>query len=269
MSDDEQAQGILGFMGRHLIALTTTRVQKMSNGDVHRQFFAFSGCVLRSGGDWAIVTAGHVLHDLRKGLDSKQIELLEPKIVDYVGAQATNRMPIPFPFMEQPYFFLNEDRFGIDFAVIQLTPVYRALLQANGVSPFGPGQWQYPEDTKFYAHFILGFPSEMVKEVSVPGGKPVPAAITMTMVPVEELPDDGKKLVARFRGRIHRMGGQDSLDGMSGGPIIGISEKPTHRYWIKAIQSEWNRGQKITYGCPIRVLAECVRLYAANQPTPE
>jgi len=46
----------------------------------------------------------------------------------------------------------------------------------------------------------------------------------------------------------------DDISGMSGGPILGFSEK-LGGYFIVAIQSTWLPKEKICFGCPLPILA--------------
>jgi hypothetical protein len=47
----------------------------------------------------------------------------------------------------------------------------------------------------------------------------------------------------------------NSLVGMSGGPIYGFSDEQKGRYWIPAIQSGWIKSRRITFACPVPMLA--------------
>ena len=59
----------------------------------------------------------------------------------------------------------------------------------------------------------------------------------------------------RFVGQLKKDISINSIVGMSGGPIFGFNLNPPIRYWVVAIQSSWLKDRRITFGCPLPVLA--------------
>jgi hypothetical protein len=64
----------------------------------------------------------------------------------------------------------------------------------------------------------------------------------------------------RFVGRLSKEWPEGEVDGMSGGPVFGISEDLKERRVI-AVQSHWFRQTRVTFACPLNVFVP--RLLAA------
>ena len=107
-----------------------------------------------------------------------------------------------------------------------------------------------PLDLRFDYCIMLGFPQEFVDQ-----GEVSPTMVSVTQL--EELPDDIEPTSwSRFVGRLGDRFPLRSLVGMSGGPIYGFNRgQHPDKYWITAIQSGWRRDRKITFGCPVPLLA--------------
>src|SRR5688500_20188248 len=88
--------------------------------------------------------------------------------------------------------------------------------------------------------------------------------MSVTLVPIQHIPDfrERGERSKRFVGRIVDLRGQESIVGMSGGPIFGLYRKDSSYYYeVVAIQSSWDRGKNGTiYGCALdEVAAEIAR----------
>jgi hypothetical protein len=59
-----------------------------------------------------------------------------------------------------------------------------------------------------------------------------------------------------------------SIEGMSGGPIFGLTEKSdgTDEYTVVALQSRWIQDRRIILGCPLRVFGGFISKHEAGLP---
>jgi hypothetical protein len=132
----------------------------------------------------------------------------------------------------------------LDFGLIFVRPFFTASLQRNGITPLTAGQWNYPNTVAFDQHAIVGFPDEYTDC----------DAVQPSYVPIRRLADDTSKTFTRFKGQIIDKGDQESIKGMSGGPIFGFyKEGADFKYLLEALHVAWDKST-IVYGCPIKTI---------------
>ena len=219
-----------------------------------------SGFLLELEGTYFWISAGHavkrLLEPLDRGCTFKRAFLSDLGMTPhFVPPEFGNAEPsTQFDFLRAPKFYIDED--GIDVAAIELNDLYSAMLLANGaeaiqISHVGLTEWQANP------YFILGAPEEFTETFTDDG---LPA---IQFVPVmwrlKRLPDEIKDGVMRLRFDVGAnqitSGGklQESMEGMSGGPIFGLKldKDGKQRYYAVAIQSSWLPKSKIAFGCPL------------------
>jgi hypothetical protein len=261
---EQEQKDLFELFGKHLIALTATLTCLKDRPDFKKgfkEFVAYSATVVSYRGGWWLVSAGHIFKDLQKALDDNMVGISNPVIMDYLAAEAANKLPIPFPFMKEDWGFIDNEYDGLDFAVMPLSPVYRACLEKNKIAPFQPSHWVPRPDIRYEGYALLGFPAEKVKGVPAANSPSLTGFIQPSLLALQSLPDEGVTSFPRFKARIKGLGPLTSVKGMSGGPILGFyTEGPDMKYRIVAIQSRWDK-KDIVYGCPVPIFMDLVEKY--------
>jgi hypothetical protein len=144
-------------------------------------------------------------------------------------------------------------------------------LKANGIVPLTAGQWNYSGTVAFEHHAIVGFPDEYTGGNMSSSGVSMIGHVTPSYVPIRRVDDDTSPTHARFKGEIIDKGAQNSIRGMSGGPIFGFFRDGGERkYLLEALQSEWDK-TSIVFACPIKtimtVLERRLQEYQAERQT--
>src|SRR5882724_5893274 len=88
---------ILGFFGRHLVAICVT-YREVGDDAAEREprFAAYNGTLIRIKDAICFLTAGHVLAELEARFKDDRIGILETVIVDTFGTDRISDHPIPF-----------------------------------------------------------------------------------------------------------------------------------------------------------------------------
>ena len=123
---------------------------------------SFAGTLLRVEGKAYFLTAGHILRSLYEERQ-KGVQICGAVIVDSFGPNATSQDPIPFDWLNEPHFYIDEPEQGLDFGVICLRQNYINLLEANRV-PFIEEQNFRGVPIDLDAYFMLGFPTELASD---------------------------------------------------------------------------------------------------------
>jgi hypothetical protein len=251
--DNPAIRGTYRFFCRHLVCLGgwVQPLDDQGKPQGEPEAFAFSACVLVIQGAWFLLTAGHILKRLDERLANKEIKLLKSYLLTGFGPEVTTHnvatAPIDFDYERIQKSYIDQD--GLDFGLLDLGTYLRAHLEKNEVEPIREENWRIRLDRPFDYYVMLGFPQEFVDQ----------GLLRPTMLYVQkvnELPEDIEQTDwPRFIGKFGDKFRLKSLVGMSGGPIYGFSHNDPNRYWIPAIQSSWRRGYKITFGCPVPLLA--------------
>lgn len=245
----------LEFFARHLVALGVTHRLRGDNPSDEPRFAAYSGTLAIIRDQLHFLTAGHVLRNLQDAMASSAVEIEQAVLVDTFGSGRISNLPIPFDLKSASKFFIDED--GLDFGVIALSSYYGRLLAANGSVALDANNWlRQPQIFEGYA--LLGLPAELTSERLSGYGD---ATMYPTMLGFRRLDsqDSGSKY-PRFVGQLDDGLSIGSVEGMSGGPILGFrrDDQGRRRYWIIALQSAWKPGTRIIYGCPLSVIGEIV-----------
>lgn len=261
--DDKSAEaGVLRFLGRHLVALCVTFRER--GKPVERPAFrAYAGTLIYIEGRNFFLTAGHILSELRDALCDDRIEILNAVLGDTFGSALKNKNPIPFVLKSEDMFFVDDADEGLDFGVIILTSYYVGLLAANGSVALAEENWVHQHKIRYDGYLMLGLPAEYTSERVNADGHGTVAA---TLIPVRRLetPPEGTQETRhpRFVGQLSDNFPLQSVQGMSGGPILGFNFGQPVRYWIIALQSTWLPSRRITFACPLPTLASLMTSWA-------
>jgi hypothetical protein len=251
------------YFCRHLVCLGGVVQEYDKKGQKKEALtgFAFSAFVLVIRGEWFLLTAGHTLKGLDARLQNGELKLIRSYLLTGFGpdvtAHAGAKVPIDFDYEKANKDYIDQD--GLDFGLLDLGTYLRAHLEKNEIVPVMEENWKIPFDGEFDHYVILGLPQEYVDV-----GQITP---TITYIhKLDTLPDDAPEESKhtkwpRLIGKLPDHFSLKSLEGMSGGPIYGFRNNHPDRYWITAIQSSWLPTSKITFGCPVPLLASLAEHY--------
>jgi hypothetical protein len=253
---------LFDHLGQHLVALCAVYVPLDSAGrpDGKERSVSFSAFVVVLDGNWFVITAGHVLGE-RFGdfISRRQIQLSHCSLADYFGKNAKTQMPTVVSFDDMPKFHVDDRQLGLDIGVFQLRDFYMSGLQSNGVVPLSEDNWIEGDSINAEDFAILGFPNE---EKHADDGDPVVEWVRPCLAGVVPcaLPSDAPSTTyPLFVGKL-RAEEPASVEGMSGGPIFRLKqERNGLRYWLHGVQAFWRPSSRITFGCPMRVVAQVIR----------
>lgn len=260
--DDEN---FVRFFSRHLVSLSgwyyASASKETDPGELH--LFSYSGFIISFHGFWCLATAGHILEDLEENLAKGLIRVERYALLDTFGHEVISHEPIPFIYSQAPKFFVNDREAGLDFALIGLGPYYQHLLQANGVEAVTQENWEKQKEVDFGRFMMIGLPQEAIEASSWKSQgkvhfKALVRPMTLEIEKIQKAPNGSEETrYPRFIGKINGDMPLNSIQGMSGGPILGFN-KQGNKYWIVAIQSSWLPESKIIFGCPILTIADIV-----------
>jgi hypothetical protein len=212
----------------------------------------FTSFVVEVADHWVLVTAGHVLNKLQRLVADAGVRL---QLVDGFGQERrAAEWSIPFDLLSARREQNEDDVEGIDVAVVCVHPAVKTLLEAHGTAAFRPFEWQ-PRIANLDSIFVAGLPTRLI---DVPDDEhPSTFSAQPVFVPVAPCPapDHMRKPALRFYGRILSLlrteDGVDleTIDGVSGGPIVGIEERTNgNRYFLLGVQSAWDKALRVVAG---------------------
>ena len=264
---EEDLKQLLKQFGNHLVCLAGSYkiLDKDENPVGDEKFYSYSGFVISIGGNWFIVTAGHVLQDLEEKSRHKQILITGRVLADYFGPEAISNAPIPFDVLNEPKVFIDDTDLGLDVGVIYLRPYYQKLLEANQVLPAPFRREAIDDYSQFYGFGIVGFPNEKTKTLASSNDPQAGGTVMPVLVPIQldaEVPVDDRPF-PRIVGHAIDMGDLASIEGISGGPMLGYREDGEQTlYEVIGLQSRWLKSEARTFCCPILPF---LQLLAAKQ----
>jgi uncharacterized protein (DUF433 family) len=259
---------MLRFFCDHLVVLGGSYVpldaQRHDAGA--EKFFAFSGFILSVREVWCLVTAGHAIQELEDNLGARRIRLANCCLADYFGSKPRVAEPMPFDYADCGKIFIDDEKEGLDFALLTIRPFYQMSLEANGIRAISEVNWVAQDVSACELFALLGLPNCLVDKPweLVPHGdrfagviNPALVTVEATTLPPDEMPDSR---FPWFVGRVGAATGLPDVVGMSGGPIFGFAKRPggLWEYWIVAVQSRWRSSSRVIFGCPLRTFAQLV-----------
>ncbi len=238
----------------HLVALCVTFTDAKASSETATIWFrSFAGTLLRVEGQAYFLTAGHILRNLYEG--GNGVQICRARLVDSFGPNVISHEPIPFDLLNEPRFYIDKPEDGLDFGIIPLRENYTRLLEVNRLA-FIDEQNFRDVPTDFDAYFMMGLPRELASLRVSESGTAEIEPVTISIQKKETLPFNMEMpapLNPPFVGKIDP-GFLQSIEGMSGGPIVGLKQGTPDRYWIVALQSAWYPGKREVIGCPLVVL---------------
>lgn len=257
------------YFSRHLVCLGGTLQDLDEKGNQKGQLrpFACSAFILVIRDNWYLLTAGHCLKNIDYGLKKGLFRLIDSWIICGFGPKVTAHsvadQPIYFDYVNTWKDYL--DQYGLDFGLLELggpEAYLRKHIEMNEVVPVQEENWRLPPNMQFDFHVVVGFPQEFVMQ----------RKLWPTMVYVHSLDEmpksDEPNPYRTFAGRLGDKLLLKSMDGMSGGPIFGFKRSEMGRYWVVAIQNEWNARRKLTFGCSVPQLAHFAEMCLHGLPKP-
>lgn len=218
--------------------------------------FLYASCFLvEVESHWFLVTAGHVIVDIRIGCASGNTYsdfTLHDKL-------AGNRFPfgVPVPFDDDAWIVFNTQ--DADIAATPLSWLIVDNLKAGGIAAIGEVAWG-PPPFEDYDHWLLtGIPADsyersanqhLLKLTIVP--------LQPTQPPAGVLQADASSvegaIAADFPAQYGKIITQPDVDtayianvqGMSGSPVYGVrAEDGQLKYWLLGIESSWFEASRI------------------------
>jgi hypothetical protein len=243
---------------RHTVALCV-HYHAIADGEPvpPMRLFALPAAVVEMYGSVFLLASGHALEGLDRDVQAGAAVVSSAVLIDSFQTDARFDHPIPFDYANAPRLPLYDESDGIDFALVRLSPVYVSNLLSQGIAPLRQAQWQSPDDEQFVEYYVVGLPAErqFMDELSH-------ASVALTTLPIEAAlapPEATDTRAPRFVGRIVDMGGIADIDGMSGGPIFGVTADEPAQYRLVAVQGSWLSGSRTVFGCRVDVIRELMR----------
>lgn len=249
-SIEKQKSQIFRHLCNHLVALCILyRSGKEFSNSSELNFFSCSGSIICIRGIYFFLTAGHTLEKIDKILQKGQIRIQNASLVDTFGSNAKFNKPIPFDFINEQRFFINDE--GLDFGLIVLRSYYADLLTKNGIIVIFEKNWIHQHEINFENYFMLGLPEEFIQK-TIPNSDFEPVVeVKPTLINLKHFDKPPNNIRSskspRFVGQLDQKLQLSSIVGMSGGPIFGFYSNYL-KYQIVAIQSSWLRDRLITFG---------------------
>jgi len=204
---------------------------------------------------WFLVTAGHVITDIRKG------QVAGTRFSDFAlhDRLAGNRFPfgVPIPFDDDAWIVFDTQ--DADIAATPLPGLIADNLKAGGISPIGEVAWGAPPFEKFDHWLLTGIPAESYERTDDQH------LLRLTIIPLEPTqPPTGldpietqgveDAIASDFPAQYGKIITQPGLDqayianigGMSGSPVYGLkAEDGKLKYWLLGIESSWFEQSRI------------------------
>jgi hypothetical protein len=220
---------LVGFFHRHVVPIYFD----LRNGAEGKQFI-LTAFVLSIEDQWLLLTAGHVITDVKK-IRAAGWEIEQCKLIDCMGTGAKDKNLVPFDYDGSSPTALCEDP-CYDYGVMFIRDNTRALLEANGVVALTERSWEeVPDPSEIEEYKVLGIPEQLAEPTTER------AFFHSTLHRVEPLSERPEGFAATdapmFYGRIKLGEVMTEVGGMSGGPIFAFATVDNRvRYWLHAMQ---------------------------------
>jgi hypothetical protein len=199
---------------------------------------------------WILVTAGHVINDIRKAVDAG-VSVHDFNLHDKLAGHSY-RFPVPYDFDLNDWAVIESD--GADYAAAVLSEMIVRNLDAGGIRPIGENAWGSEPFDQYPVWLLAGIPDEslaVVDERTVLKLTLMPLKPTTAPAMANDAP--GTKVYAKLISQP----GLDSvtihdIEGMSGGPVFGLrAGAERFHYWLIGVQSTWYDVSRIACFCPL------------------
>jgi hypothetical protein len=230
----------------------------------------YASCfVIEAEGQWLLVTAGHVINDMKKA-SQRGYELTEATLHDKLAGHQF-KFGLPFALEIDEWVVIEDDSDGADYAALILSPLTVQGLFVGGVRPIDQGAWSDDKFESFQHWLLVGIPAE-THEVS--NGQLVLKPTLMVLKPTEQPSEILNLRSEKVFGRLITRPEQDQvvvsdIGGMSGGPVFGLRVvEGKLRYWLFGVQSSWLPQARVVGICPmlrfLLAIENALRMAAAS-----
>ncbi len=242
-------------VGRHFVTLSCVQRQP---GISEEKALVFSGFLVKAGGFWFYVTAGHILKDIRASL-AEGGEFDVWRFDDQTAGNWFQGAAIPYDFDIDSWIVIEDKEVGYDYAAVALDPYYCNLLIAGGAIPVDKVGWD-DHVTDYDELALFGIPSETVAydQNSIIKCQIAIMPLEHTKAPAEA----GRKTENRFYARIKDLGNVKDIDGMSGGPVFGLTKvEGKWKYKVIGLQIGWYQSTRTISACPFALLGTALERF--------
>jgi len=247
------------FLFRHAVAISVNYRLKDDPHDHPKRVVNYSATVMSVSDYVFLLTAGHCVLEIERILESDEYEYINSTIADIFGLEAVSDLPIPINLRHAARLAVDDEESGLDYGLIHLQTNQIRLLTKNGIVAIFEENWTRQHTIEFDRFFILGFPAELALPTISEEGTAQFAAARIGLDKADPPPGTKPTTFPRFVGKIAGDIPLNNIEGMSGGPIIGIDTRKPGVYWVVAIQSSWLKSEKIVFGCKIPVIGEQIK----------
>jgi hypothetical protein len=252
----------LEYLCQHLLAIAWYEGPANDDGKFNRQpdFKLGSAFLVQPVPDsdyTLLATAGHNL----TGCPKNRMIARGHCLFDAWGPKAKCGLPIPFNPFEEPRSVVEEPGMGRDYGFVVLRDDIHRLLQQT-TTPFPRDKWACEGVDHFKQFFMVGLPAVAARQItaSCEGRNTVttsPNPELLVLDPCEPHPKMKPSSAPQFVAKIVGRGDLTDIQGMSGGPIIGVRDLGGGRsaYSLVAIQSRWLPDKRIVVGTLLSEIA--------------
>lgn len=208
--------------------------------EAEKKFFT-SAFMMQVSDRYFLVTAGHVIYDIRTYVEEwKQYEHLQV-VFPSLGKYSTPTNPIAFP-LRDPTLCVDAST-GLDFAALEMSQFEAAAFRTAGVIPVYEDTWMAGIPSGFDHFALLGIPTSHI-DTSIPGKARIQTVLHRIEL-TEDIPSAFKYYTDEnyFFKLMEPVEPDIELEGMSGGPIFAFNES-TGKMLIVGIQSSWVKSSK-------------------------
>jgi hypothetical protein len=231
---------VLGFFSSHLVGLML-RI-RIVNEEKSKIIF-YSGTIISYSKLYFFCTAGHIVKELMELQKDTSVKIELSRWVDIFGNAVIDNNSIPTDLTSAFKAYIDDRNSKMDVGLIQLHANHARMMSKNGIIPFSYDEIVKGAPIRFEKLYIVGFPSRDVSYNELEGS----VSVKPTLIPAIDLSRSPDASPNRLCGKIIEIPDGFDIDGMSGGPIIGVyKDNEGLKYWLAGIQASWiNRKREI------------------------
>jgi hypothetical protein len=237
---------------RHVLLLT----YRVSIGDTVTDDYA-SCFVVEIRGTWILVTAGHVILDLRR-LKLAGASLTMFQLID--AAAGAGQPAYPISMDVEAWAAIDDAPTGLDLAALVINDLSVMALRAANVLPIGASAIVQAEFSDAHQLVLVGAPAERFS-IGKGGGQ-----MRMSLIPIveaqpsDDMPVAGTSILGQIVGDPQEAELRvQSVKGMSGCPVFMVqtgAPESQRRYWAVGVQSSWNARRRVVRISQLQPLVE-------------